>query len=106
MRPEARFLRKPKSFWACVRTLSQEIGYTERGTGQIKVPTAEQMAAAFAALHLAPELLQAADGTATDLAPLLSQSIGIVSALRQSGTSTISPRLTMSSHIDCLSVNE
>lgn len=68
MRPEARFLRKPKSFWACVRTLSQEIGYTERGTGQIKVPTAEQMAEAFATLHLAPELLQAADGTATDLA--------------------------------------
>lgn len=67
MKPEARFLRKPKSFWACVRSLSQEIGYTERGTGQIKVPTAAQMAAAFTSLHLDPALLQSAAGAPTEL---------------------------------------
>lgn len=38
MKPDARFLNQPKHFWANVRTISQHVGYTTRGTGQIRVP--------------------------------------------------------------------
>ncbi len=43
MRPDTRFLKESKSFWAYVRTISQQIGYTQRGTGQIKVPEIEEI---------------------------------------------------------------
>lgn len=39
MKPEERFLRQPKHFWANVRTISQQVRYTVRGAGRIKVPT-------------------------------------------------------------------
>lgn len=38
MRPNNIFLNLPKNFWASVRLISQEVGYTERKTGQIKIP--------------------------------------------------------------------
>ena len=38
MKPDQRFLNQPKHFWANVRTISQQAGYTVRGQGQIKVP--------------------------------------------------------------------
>jgi len=38
MKPEIRFLSLHKEFWANVRTISQEVGYTERGAGTIKIP--------------------------------------------------------------------
>ncbi|MGB7585264.1 MAG: hypothetical protein WBM11_10490 [Terriglobales bacterium] len=37
MKADQRFMKQPKNFWANVRSLSQKLGYTERGTGQIKV---------------------------------------------------------------------
>ena len=37
MRPDGRFRNQPKTFWAHVRSLSEALGYTERGTGTIKV---------------------------------------------------------------------
>ena len=44
MTPDPRFVNLPKHFWANVRTISQRIGYTLRGgTGQILVPTADQI---------------------------------------------------------------
>ncbi|HNE05479.1 MAG TPA: hypothetical protein PLT08_13220 [Anaerolineales bacterium] len=39
MKPNKLFLNLPKSFWASIRLISQEVGYTERSTGQIKVPS-------------------------------------------------------------------
>lgn len=39
MKPNNTFLSLPKSFWASVRLISQEVGYTQRTTGQIKIPT-------------------------------------------------------------------
>jgi hypothetical protein len=68
MQPEKRFLAQPKSFWACVRTISQKVGYTLRGTGQIKVPTLNDMVAAFRDLGLNVHGLRHKDGTPTDLA--------------------------------------
>lgn len=38
MKADQRFLNQPKHFWANVRTISQHVGYTARGTGQIRVP--------------------------------------------------------------------
>lgn len=38
MKPDPRFLNQPKNFWANVRSISQHVGYTSRGTGQILVP--------------------------------------------------------------------
>ena len=60
MRPTDRFLRKPKSFWAAVRSLSQEIGYS-RGDSII-APRIERMASAFTDLALDPGHIIATDG--------------------------------------------
>ncbi len=43
MRPNEGFLNLPKTFWASVRLISQEVGYTERGTQQIKIPSANEI---------------------------------------------------------------
>lgn len=50
MRANARFSARPKSFWACVRSLSQHLGYS-RGD-RILVPTVQRMAEAFEELGL------------------------------------------------------
>ncbi|HEX7368838.1 MAG TPA: hypothetical protein VF284_00970 [Rhodanobacteraceae bacterium] len=52
MRADPRFLTQPPEFWANVRTISQEVGYTARGDGTVKVPSLEEIRAAFAALGL------------------------------------------------------
>lgn len=39
MKANPRFIAQPKEFWAHVRTISQEVGYTERGANAIKIPT-------------------------------------------------------------------
>ena len=65
MRPIERFLRKPKSFWASVRSLSQKIGYSKGDT--IIVPSAERMATAFSDLGLDPSRI-IARGEPTSLA--------------------------------------
>jgi hypothetical protein len=50
MKPIEKFLRKPKSFWASVRSLSQKVGYSKGDA--IIIPTVEQMAKAFDDLGL------------------------------------------------------
>lgn len=39
MKPNNVFINLPENFWASVRLVSQEVGYTQRTTGQIKIPT-------------------------------------------------------------------
>lgn len=43
MKPNNAFLNLPKSFWASVRLISQEVGYTQRSTKQIKIPTNDEI---------------------------------------------------------------
>ena len=43
MKPNDKFLNLPKIFWANIRLISQEVGYTARGTNQIKVPSTDEM---------------------------------------------------------------
>lgn len=76
MKPDERFLRQPRSFWANVRTLGQEIGYTVRGGGRIKVPTLREMVGAFEKLGLLTTHIQEKDGGATELGQLLMDYFG------------------------------
>lgn len=57
MKPDDRFLKQPKPFWASIRTLSQKVGYTTRGKG-IKVPSFDEMAQALQELLLDPTFVQ------------------------------------------------
>lgn len=52
MKPDPRFAQQDKSFWACVRSLSQEIGYTVRDQDKIKAITPKDMRAGFMKLGL------------------------------------------------------
>lgn len=52
MKADPRFVQKPKEFWAHVRTISQEIGYTDRRTKAIRIPTLGEVREAFLRLRL------------------------------------------------------
>lgn len=52
MKPDPQFLNQPKHFWANVRSISQHIGYTQRGTERIKVPGLPAMTGALKELGL------------------------------------------------------
>jgi hypothetical protein len=43
MKPNNDFLDLPKNFWAGVRLISQEVGYTDKSTGQIKIPSSVEI---------------------------------------------------------------
>lgn len=58
MKPNTKFSNMPKSFWATVRTVSQEVGYTVRRQGQVKVPTVQEIKKAFASLNLDPDVVE------------------------------------------------
>jgi hypothetical protein len=49
---DSRFQHQPKSFWANVRTISQELGYTARRSQAVRVYSLEEMAAAMTSLGL------------------------------------------------------
>jgi hypothetical protein len=52
MKAESKFLKQPLEFWANVKLISQKIGYTERGTSQVKVPTFEVIQSVYKSLSL------------------------------------------------------
>jgi hypothetical protein len=68
VRADARFLAQPREFWANVRLISEQVGYTERG-GQktIKVPTVAEIRAAFAKLGLDPGRIVGASDAPSEL---------------------------------------
>lgn len=65
MKPDPRFLNQPKHFWANVRTISQHIGYTGRGTGRILVPDLDAIRRAFVELELGTGHIVGKDGKPT-----------------------------------------
>ena len=71
MIPERRFLRLPKDFWSNVRTISEQVGYTIRGTGQIKVPSPQEIKAVFGKLGLSAAHLVTAGEEQTPLGETL-----------------------------------
>ncbi len=52
MKPDKRFLGLPKDFWAHVRLIGEHIGYTARGTHQIKIHSFEDQIRALEALGM------------------------------------------------------
>jgi len=58
MKPNDIFLRLPKTFWAGVRLISQEIGYTEKGTNQIKIPSLRKIESKLDKYGIDLDLLQ------------------------------------------------
>lgn len=52
MKADPRFLTQTKEFWAHVRTISQEVGYTERGANSIKIPSLRAIRSEFERLGL------------------------------------------------------
>jgi hypothetical protein len=68
MRPDPRFVGLPKSFWAYVRSISEEVGYTERLTKKIKVPSEKEIEVALAQLSLSAAELRTSAGKPTKLA--------------------------------------
>lgn len=70
MKPDPKFATLPKSFWAAVRSVSQEVGYTIRGKSQVKIPTIGEIRRSFESLSLNPDRIGDV-GTPTDLANIL-----------------------------------
>jgi hypothetical protein len=66
MKPKDDFLAVDKSFWAYVRTLSEEIGYTDSEEDGVKVPTLPEITAALESLGLDVSAI-AADSKPTEL---------------------------------------
>lgn len=66
MKADTRFLAQTKEFWANVRTISQEVGYTERGANSIKVPSLNAIRKEFGRLGLTTAHIAGADGALTD----------------------------------------
>lgn len=66
LKADARFRSQPKEFWANVRTISQAIGYTERGTGRVSIPSLSQIQSALTELGLTSSHILAKDGKPTN----------------------------------------
>lgn len=70
MKADPKFALLPKPFWAAARSVSQEVGYTIKGKGQVKVPTIREIRLSFENLHLNPDRIGNAENP-TDLANTL-----------------------------------
>jgi len=71
MKPNIKFSKMDKSFWAAVRTISQEVGYTIRGKKLIKVPAVEEIVNAFNNLSLKKEEIIDQNETPTTITKVL-----------------------------------
>lgn len=71
MKADARFLTQPKEFWANVRTISQEVGYTERGADAIKIPSLESVREEFTRLGLSTAHIADSDNALTEFGQCL-----------------------------------
>src|SRR4051812_6498584 len=65
MKPDPRFLKQHKSFWANVRTISQGCGYTNRATKEIHVPSIHEIGLLYRSLNLNAEKLYGPGGKPT-----------------------------------------
>lgn len=71
MKPNLYFLNQPPEFWANVRTISQEIGYTDRATKTILVPNRSQLHRAFDRLDLSLDHIEDRLGNLTNFGTVL-----------------------------------
>lgn len=52
MTPSSKYINLDKDFWANIRTISQEIGYTVRGKNLIRIPTVDEIKKVYEEMHL------------------------------------------------------
>ena len=71
MKPDPRFAAQSKEFWANVRTISQELGYTQRGAGIIKVPSLAEVQKRYTTLGLSSIHLGDSMGELTSFGSIL-----------------------------------
>jgi len=71
MKPDPKFLNLPKDFWAHIRLISQEVGYTVRGQERIKVPSVEEIRETFTKLSLDSQHLFDQKGNTTEYGNLV-----------------------------------
>ena len=71
MKPDPKFTNCPQEFWANVRIISQELGYTERTQSKIKVYSAEEIRSVMKGLGLEEKHLLDGSGKETPFAKLL-----------------------------------
>jgi hypothetical protein len=67
LKPDPRFLNQPKNFWAHVRLIGQEVGYTDRRTREIKIPTLQEIESCLPALGLRMDGISSGEDTLTEL---------------------------------------
>lgn len=67
MRAYERFLQQPMAFWANIRAISQEVGYSVRGEDSVKVPTWSEIRAAMRSTGLGVSHLEEPEGSPTPL---------------------------------------
>lgn len=66
MKANPLFLAQTKEFWAHIRTISQEVGYTERGKKSVKIPTLGAICDEFARLGLSTKHIVDTDSKLTN----------------------------------------
>lgn len=71
MKADPRFLIQSKEFWANIRTISQEVGYAERGANSIKIPSLKAIRHEFSRLGLSTAHIANMDNTLTDFGQCL-----------------------------------
>lgn len=65
MKADLKFLKQPREFWAYVRTISQELGYTKKKDKTILIPEIEKVRAAFHKLSLSMGHIESPSGDLT-----------------------------------------
>lgn len=71
MKADPRFVQQPREFWAHVRTISQEVGYTDRRTSAIRIPTLDEVRKQFLPLGLDTAHIADVAGNLTPFGQLL-----------------------------------
>jgi hypothetical protein len=57
MKANTGFNNKSLDFWANIKLISQQVGYTDKKTSKVKVPTLQSIEDAFRSLHISPDKL-------------------------------------------------
>jgi hypothetical protein len=88
--PNTLFLKQPPKFWAYVRSISQEFGYSVHKKGQIKAPSIEEMAKALHKIGLDSSHLTA---SRVDAPPIGEELHGYFQYRAQTLNTFVEPRL-------------
>ncbi|MBN2501009.1 MAG: hypothetical protein JXB38_09555 [Anaerolineales bacterium] len=71
MEPSKHFLKQPKSFWANVRSISEQTGYTDTVTGQVKFLSLDDILSALSSRNLSLSHVVDEKGTITSFGKTL-----------------------------------